>query len=129
MYYCPKEVLCIFKTLSVAKAMLIRKGQNKSVAHYTSQKAKYGGLFLSTKIKDLSYIFSPVAKSDCVAISLAFSEYNKSARIYLVAESLVGTRLTVFLFFILRLGFRYKVMRWLRLRHRRQRLLPLDERI
>ena len=38
--------------------------QNKSVAHYTSQKAKYGGLFLSTKIKDLSYIFSLVAKSD-----------------------------------------------------------------
>ena len=40
--------------------------QNKSVAHYTSQKAKYGGLFLSTKIKDLSYIFSLVAKSDIV---------------------------------------------------------------
>ena len=38
--------------------------QNKSEAHYTSQKAKYGGLFFSTKIKDLSYIFSLVAKSD-----------------------------------------------------------------
>ena len=38
--------------------------QNKSVAHYTSQKAKYGGLYLYHKIKDLSYIFSLVAKSD-----------------------------------------------------------------
>ena len=41
-----------------------QKAYEQSVAHYTSQKAKYGGLFLSTKIKDLSYIFSLVAKSD-----------------------------------------------------------------
>ena len=30
------------------------------------QKAKYSGLFLYTKIKELSYIFSLVAKSDIV---------------------------------------------------------------
>ena len=35
----------------------------KSVAHYTSHKAKYGGLFLFTQIKLKSDIFSRVAKS------------------------------------------------------------------
>ena len=50
-----------FKQTAIAIGIYI---QNKSIAHYTSQKAKYGGLFLSTKIKDLSYIFSLVAKSD-----------------------------------------------------------------
>ena len=52
--------------------------QNKSVAHYTSQKAKYGGLFLSTKIKDLSYIFSLVAKSDIVCASKQFSRASRT---------------------------------------------------
>ena len=50
--------------------------QNKSVAHYTSQKAKYGGFFLSTKIKDLSYIFSLVAKSDMQVSCVIFARAN-----------------------------------------------------
>jgi hypothetical protein len=50
--------------------------QNKSVAHNTSQKAKYGGLFLSTKIKDLSYIFSLVAKSDMQVSCVIFARAN-----------------------------------------------------
>ncbi|MBO5924998.1 MAG: hypothetical protein J6Q52_01925, partial [Clostridia bacterium] len=35
---------------------------------------KYGGLFLSTKIKDLSYIFSLVAKSDMQVSCVIFFE-------------------------------------------------------
>ena len=49
--------------------------QNKSIAHYTSPKVKCSVLFLSAKDFELSYIFSPPAKSDlqvsCVIFRLS----------------------------------------------------------